>query len=480
MNALTESLRGWNRGARHGAAACVVLILAAAVGLGWWAYRADYQVLFADLAVADAAAMTKELERAKVPFQLADEGRTILVPKDAVHRTRLKLMGSDVALHGAVGFEVFNSTDFGMSEFVQKVNYQRAVQGELTRTIQSIEGVQAVRVHLAVPEQGLFKKASAQPKASITVALKRGHSLAPTQVAGIQRLVAAAIPDMTPANVTVLDHLGVALTRPGTGEPAAESGMQLDAKRATEEYLLRKIHQVLERTFGVNGAIASVDVLLNLDQVRVTTEDVMPAKANAQAGVTIRERQTSRDGRPGGAGKDAEAGTVTSIESEYQVGRRVEQVVSAPGTIERMTIAVVVKESLTDAQIGKLKEVVGSASGFNADRGDAIVISSLDRVGPAPTAQPLPVALELSSRPAELAGFAMTLPRADGYGFYVAGTLLLIAGCAGAFQVTARRRPGRGRASVALTQAERERMLEDVRLWVSQSPGAAEKTEVAP
>ncbi|HZV65291.1 MAG TPA: flagellar M-ring protein FliF, partial [Telluria sp.] len=137
MKSLLLLWEGLDRRARVGAALGCVLIAGLMVALAVWAYRPDYQVLFADMAPRDAAAMSAELDKMKTPYQLGDDGNTILVPRDLVYKTRLKLMGKDVPLHGAVGFEVFNNADFGMTEFVQKVNYLRAVQGELTRTILS-------------------------------------------------------------------------------------------------------------------------------------------------------------------------------------------------------------------------------------------------------------------------------------------------------------------------------------------------------
>ncbi|HVK93159.1 MAG TPA: flagellar basal-body MS-ring/collar protein FliF, partial [Noviherbaspirillum sp.] len=382
MASINEIWGGLQQRAKVGIGAGAVLILGLTIGLGIWAYRPDYQVLFADVPSRDAAAMTAELDRMKVPYQLDDNGNTILVPKDLVYKTRLKLMGKDIPLHGAVGFEVFNNADFGMTEFVQKVNYQRAIQGELTRTIQSIDDVQSARVHLAIPEQGLFKKATTKPKASVTLAMKPGRVLATEQIVGVQRLVAASVPDIVAADVTVLDQHGVALTRVADEAGTASATSQLDSKRSTEDYLLRKITQVLDRTFGPGEAIASVDVALNMDQSKVTTEEVLPAKAGAQegspAGVVIRERQTTRESGAAAGDKTAAAGGVTTIESDYQVGRRVEQVVTGAGTLRRMTVAVVVKQALSETQIEKLKEVLGLAVGFNSQRGDAIVVQTME------------------------------------------------------------------------------------------------------
>lgn len=379
---IQETWKGFTPQARAGLAAGTVLIAALTAGLAWWAYRTDYQVLFADLGAGDAAAMTAELDKMKADYQLSDGGHTILVPKEQVYKQRLQLMGKEIPLHGAVGFEVFNNADFGMTDFVQKVNYQRAVQGELTRTIMSIEGVQAARVHLALPEQGLFKKAQGHAKASVTVTMKPGKVLAEQQVAGIQRLVAASVPEIVANDVTVLDQHGVALTRPAQreGEAGAGANARLDAKRGAEEYLQKKVNQVLERTFGAGAGMASIDLVLDLDQDKVTTEEVLGARGQqagtVATGVLVRERQSEREG--GSAPAQGGAGSSTS-ESDYQVGRRVQHHVSASGAIKRMTVAVLVKQPLNFEQVEQLRQVVALATGLDTERGDAIVVQSMEQ-----------------------------------------------------------------------------------------------------
>jgi flagellar M-ring protein FliF len=139
-------------GARVGLLCGIAVILAATIGVAAWLWRVDYQVLFADLQPQDTAVMVAELDRMKVPYKIGSDGNTILVDGAVVHSTRLKLMGKDLPLHGTAGFELFNNADFGMTEFAQKINYQRALQGELTRTIMSLSEVRDARVHLALPE----------------------------------------------------------------------------------------------------------------------------------------------------------------------------------------------------------------------------------------------------------------------------------------------------------------------------------------
>lgn len=479
---MTSILEFWNRQtlqAKAGLAIGLILIVVLTAGIGFWAYRADYQVLFADLSPRDAASMTAELDRLKVPYQLSDGGNTILVPKEQVYKTRLKLMEKDLPLHGAVGFEVFNNAEFGMTEFVQKVNYQRAIQGELTRTILSIEEIQAARVHLATPEQGLFKKAESKAKASVTVTMKQGKKLVPEQVAGIQRLVAASVPDIAAEDVTVLDQHGVVLTRAaGAESDVALAGAQLDSKRSTEEYLMRKVTQILDRTLGPDQAIASVDVSLSLDQSRVTTEEVLPAKTDNRegvpSGVVVRERQTTREGKVAASGVGSVQGDtssdVISVESDYQVGRRVEHVVSPAGAVRRMTVAVVVKKSMSEEQLDKLREVVSLALGINAQRGDAVVVSSLERM--ANVTVPLTGNAPVTESAADLQADAQARQAVQEHApqapelpvILTLGVLLVAAACAGLWYV--RLKISSPRTTAHLSDAERKRMLTDIRQWI--------------
>ncbi|SFG88668.1 flagellar M-ring protein FliF [Duganella sp. CF458] len=466
MNALKDNWRSLGAGARTGVLAGMLLIVLLVGSLAWWVYRTDYQVLFADLAPADAAAMTAELDKLKTPYQLGGEGRTILVPHDMVYKTRLKLMGKELPLRGSVGFEVFNNADFGMTDFVQKVNYQRAVQGELQRTILAIDDIQSARVHLAVPEQGLFKRSATRAKASVTLGMKEGRRLGEEQVAGIQRLVAASVADLTVADVTVLDQHGVALTRVAGGDAAeAAASGQLDAKRGNEDYLLKKVNRVLEQTFGPGAAVASIDLALNMDQSKVTMEQVLPGQG-ANAGLMVRERRVSSEGEGGQNGAAKAPGTNTT-EADYQVGRRVEQLNVASGGVRRMTVAVLVRQSLNEDQVEKLKEVVALAVGLNRERGDALVLYSMQQFGSLPDSLPTPVAA--SALPAAAGAPADAAPRAaQAAGMPVKWVLAALAAgvlLVGAVLLAGRRRSAAG-APAQLDAAARERLLLDIRHWI--------------
>jgi flagellar M-ring protein FliF len=466
---------------RWGLGMGVVFVVLLTAALAFWALRSEQKVLFANLSPQDAATMAAELERMKVSYKLADDGNTIMVADDIVHNTRLKLIGKDLPLNGTVGLELFNNADIGMTEFAQKVNYQRAQQGELTRTILSIEEIQAARVHLALPEQGLFKKAHTQPKASVSVTMKQGKKLRPTQVTGIQRLVAAAIPNIKAEDVTVLDQHGVALTNGAAadGEEMDMASNPLDGKRGVEEYLNRKLVEVLDQTFGPGQSIASVDVVLNEDRMKTTTESVVPASTTEEgalpSGVLVREKQTTR---AGSSPSQEAGGEVVNSETDYQVGRRVEQVVHARGAISRLNVAVVVKKALDAEQIERIKEVVALAVGYNKARGDGVAVYSIDQfaqpemaaaspaksVAPAGDESAGEAALEQAATAGRSAISELDM-RALGAALIL--LLIVVAGTLAYRNRSAQRVPA---ASKRLTEEERHVLLDQVRNWIGSQP----------
>lgn len=456
-----------------GMAAAILFLCAAA----WWAVRTDHAVLFSDLRPQDAAVMAAELDKLKVPYAVADSGGTLLVDRAQVHSVRMKLMGRDLPLHGTVGLELFNNTDFGMTEFAQKINYQRAVQGELTRTILSFTEIRDARVHLALPEQGLFRQNTARPKAALTLTLRSGQALRPEQVSGIQRLVAAAVPGLVAQEVTIVDQHGVALSRPADGEAdAALVSARLEWKRETEIYLARKAGLVLEQAFGPGQALASVDVTLNMDQVRITTEDVIAApdaRGTGPTGVLVRERESARDSAaadPRAADQRPVRGTSMQRDVEYQTGRRVEQVVSQPGAIRRLQVVAVVRQPLTDEQRAQAQSIVGAAVGAVAERGDTVVVQALVEAAPVPAVDSTPLAPRLDAVAAPVQA-----PQPAWWILALAGLVALA--------VILLRLLGRPRvapAATALSDEERRAALDRVQQWLLESPTVATESVQAP
>jgi flagellar M-ring protein FliF len=484
-------------GGRLGLVAGAALIVLATVVAGFWLLRTDYQVLFADLTPQDAGAMTAELDRLKIPYTLSDQGNnaaSILVDRNEVYKTRIKLMGKDIPLHGAVGFELFNNSDFGMTEFAQKITYQRALQGELTRTILSLNEIRDARVLLAMPEQGLFKQASARPKASVTLTLKNAQVLRPEQVGGIQRLVAAAVPGIGVQDVTIIDQNGVALTRTsGEGEADSATGSaRLEFKKDTESYLARKASDVLERALGPGQAIASVDVTLNMDRVQSSTDETLgaPSKSGATpTGVVTRERETTREvgaplvSRNAVEANGSAAGTSSGSsqrEVEYAVGRRVEQVISQPGSIRRIQVAVVVRSALGLEQQEHLRKIIAATVGVSAERGDSVVVQTLE--GLSSSSQKASAAVDPSvptlettqprvvsppAGPARLSSSAL----ATALAIVLVGLFIVLAGWLLSRRGSVRLRAERSMTS--LTDAERHAALGQITAWMNGRPDVA-------
>jgi flagellar M-ring protein FliF len=376
---------------RVGLISGVVLALLLVVALSVWVLQTSYEALFTDLEERDAAAVVAELKQHKIPYKVADGGKKILVPEKQVHETRIKLMGKGVLLNGGVGFEIFDNKDLGTTEYTQKINYLRALQGELARTILSIDSIKQARVHLVLPEASIFKREKVKPKASVSLVLKQDGRLSSEQILGIQRLVAASTPGLEPAVVTVLDQRGVTLSPPQDGdENLAGTSGKLRMKREVETYLTRKIVEVMDRTYGPGQAIVSVDVALNFDEIRRTDQDVIPlASAGGEpTGVVVRKRQSTYKQSRDGATKVADAGDQhvatgnlnATSEIEYEVSRRVQQVVTAPGGVRRISVGVLLPKVLEDEQVGRVRQIVMMVAGLNEERGDAIAVHGIEQL----------------------------------------------------------------------------------------------------
>jgi len=225
----------------------------------WFAFlRTTYSPLFSDLKPADAATIVSVLERKKVAYKLADGGATILVPDDAVEATRLDVMSEDVPLKGTVGFELFNKSDMGLTDFAQRINYQRALQGELERTIMALDAVETARVHLSLGEDRLFREDRVPPKASVTIRMARQGKLGNREAMGVKRLVAAAVPNLDPANVVILNEDGVVVGDDTSAAQAPAVTPEQEEQRAIEQYYEARIRTALDQ--AVPNASVTVSV----------------------------------------------------------------------------------------------------------------------------------------------------------------------------------------------------------------------------
>lgn len=363
---------------RIGLAIGMAFILLLTVALGAWLLRDPLVPLANSLPPERQAAVAQELDRLKIDYRVAEDGNTLLVPASMVSKARTALGSGGLGLPPAAGLELFKEVDFSTTDFAQRVNYQRALQGELTRTLQTIAGVRSARVHVILAESGLLKRNSTKASVAVTLQLQPGKSLSRTQIHGIQRLVAASVPEVQAGEVVVLDETGNSLSRNSAEADGEASGAQLDLKRQVDGYFEAKLSKLLMDLAPDAQVSLSVDTALDFKQIKVTTEE--PVAASGQTGdrptgVVSRERQSQRPGREASAAKgDESGGEASDWEYEYQVGRRIEQSLSTPGAIKRVSVAVAMHgapESINTATVEKLVE---HAAGLDRGRGDSVAV----------------------------------------------------------------------------------------------------------
>jgi flagellar M-ring protein FliF len=463
MDDANKTPTGWlaASGSRQFAvAAGVLLLLTALIAGAWWLLRSDYQILFGNLREQDAATIVAELERQKLPYRLADGGTTVLVPQSQVHGTRLKVMSKELPLKGTVGFELFNNADLGLTEFAQKVNYQRALQGELARTIMSLAEIDSARVHLSMPDSGLFRRAGAKPRASVALMTKAGQELPADTVRGIQRLVAAAVPELEPHEVTVIDPRGAPMASVARGGEVV-SDRRLELKIELEQYYARKLAQQLEPIVGAGNASISVDAQLNFDQVRVTQET---------NGAAARRLPRTDNGAKTletvfAVGQDDIAERPRMLLGADSPSRRLEQIVASPGSLKRLNVGVLLQSAVDAVTLEQVRQLVVATAGLSTERGDAVVVFARDKFAAQDkgTALAQPASLQLSadgtpaqSRPVNNGRANSAVPS------WVIGFALLALLCAGGIAWwLLQQRNGSGLAM--MTAAQRERQLQRLR-----------------
>jgi flagellar M-ring protein FliF len=357
----------------------VLLILCVIGGAAWWIMHPPYGVLFGELRESDAAEITAALGQMQVSYRLDDQGKTILVPADQVYDTRMKLVSQGVPKGGSVGFELFKDSDYGVTEFAQKVNFQRALQGELERTITSLSEVASARVHLTIHRASLFERDQEPSKASVTLDLQPQKHLDAREVVGIQRLVASAVEGLAPESVVILDGKGMVLSgSTSDGQGGMPVGDRLDQQGRLESDMKMRIGQLLHRVLPGDDFTISVGVLLNYDHVKQVSDRLLGQGKDGN-GLLVREKvDASGHAIDNSDPEHVKTGPSSNQrEVEYAHGHAQEEVERAPGRIERVSVGIVVPSALSKVEIGKLTDVVSAGLGLDASRGDKIDIAAI-------------------------------------------------------------------------------------------------------
>ncbi|MBT9568798.1 MAG: flagellar M-ring protein FliF [Thiobacillus sp.] len=390
----------------------IVAIMAA---IWMWGQQPDYRVLFSNFSDRDGGAIVAELEKMNIPYKYAEGGGAVLVPADRVHDARLKLASQGLPKGGNVGFELMENQKLGSSQFVERVNFQRAMEGELARSIESVASVQAARVHLAMPKDSIFVSEQKSPTASILLNLHPGRTLDRQQVSAIVHLVASSVPDLPPKNVTLVDQNGNLLS--DSGQPADINGMdpsQIKYVQDLQQNVVKRIESIITPIVGPNNVRAEATADVDFSRTEQAVESYKPNQT--PDAMVIRSQQTSESlnggasagGVPGaltnqppapatapivapgkGAPPAPEAAANTNTRKDatvnYEVDKTIQYVQQAGGGLKRLSVAVVVNykktvdkagkvsmKPLTPAETTQITNLVKEAMGYSQARGDTV------------------------------------------------------------------------------------------------------------
>ena len=398
----------------------IAAIVAIFVAMMLWGRTGDYRVLYTNLSDKDGGAILAQLQQMQVPYKHADGGAAILVPSDKVHDVRLKLASAGLPKGSVVGFELMENQKFGTTQFQERLNFQRGLEGELVRSIQALSSVQSARVHLALPNQNGFFREQQKPSASVVLTLYTGRSLDRGQIAGIVHLVSSSVPEMSPKAVSIVDQTGALLSGPQEGvEHAGLDAQQLQYVRQIETNYAQRIRDILEPVVGKENLRAQVTAELDFSQTESTAEEYKPNQG-PQAQATVRSQQTSEQSGGTGATPAGVPGATTNqppvpatapingasaplqaaqsngsalsngrreAVTNYEVDKTVRVTRSATGSIKRLNAAVVLNhrtvtdakgktttQPIPDEELEKLTALVREAIGVDDRRGDSIKV----------------------------------------------------------------------------------------------------------
>ncbi|MBR5912834.1 MAG: flagellar M-ring protein FliF [Selenomonadaceae bacterium] len=461
----------WNRYSktqRAIAIGAIVAILAAILGISfWYGSKPDMVPLYTNLETKDAGDVVNNLREIGVQYKVEEgrRGTTVYVPATQVHDVRLELASAGLP-RGNKGFELFDDSKLGVTEFQNRINYIQALQGELTRTIEQIDAVQKARVHIVLPEDSLYKKNEKPATASIMLMLGRDSKLTSAEVKGIVNLVAHSVQGLTPENITVVDEAGNILNEnlSDSENRERESNQralnQIELTNRVRDSIQQNIQTLLDNSLGRGQAFVRVSVELDFDERKVDRQTFTPVVDESgiiRSQQDVSETYNGRSNMPGGpagvqgnvpgyVAEDRNANAEYERKEStknYEVNEENQQIVSSPGAISRLTVAVLVNDTMTADQQENLMRVVSSAAGINEARGDVISV------------EPLPFSTEIRDRQA--AEEAAEQKRQDRILYMEFGALILFTALLlGGFLMYRRKRQQERAAEEAAIRAEEE------------------------
>ena len=359
-----------------------------------WASRPDYTVLFNNLSSKDAGNIVDILKEKQVNYKIESNGDTILVPRDTVHQLRLDLASDGLPSGGVAGFEIFDQTQIGSTDFEQKVNYYRALSGELTRTIKQMKNVDYAKVQVTPSKNSIYKDKAKPAKASVMIKLKQYEQLSASQVRSIANLVASSVEGLKPAKVTIVDTAGNLLSAKLKQEQE-ENGFsnQLEMKDKFESTMEEDLNVMLTKVLGLNNFVVKVNANLNFNKRNIESEEYEPVVGDQ--GI-VRSKQSKEQSQQGSTTQpEGVPGTTSNIpqyqvnnqqqeesESEeeivnYEINKTVEKFEKARGSLERLSVSVMVNGDLEEERREQITQAISAAVGYNQQRGDEITVTGM-------------------------------------------------------------------------------------------------------
>ncbi len=378
-------------------------VIVAFVLMIYWMNRPDWKVLYTKLYPEDANKVVSMLQAAKEPYKLSDNGQTISVPADRVYELRLKIAGEG-NLHGqGIGFEIFDEVKIGQTDFVQHINYQRALQGELARTISEFPMVEKARVHLVMPQKSLFIEEQVPPSASVILKLKDDGKLKPKEVKGIVNLIAMAVEGLDPKRITITDMQGRPLYIPEEDTGISMSNTQLEFKQNMERQMEMRLQELLTPVVGPGKVIARVTTDLDFSQKTIRKETYDPdgsvVRSETRSEETTQGAASLAGGEPDANFRgDGYTGSRTTQDStrearttNFEINKQEENIIAPVGELQRLSVAVIVDGTYvkneetgkmdyvprTAEEMERIRSLVTKAIGMDENRGDAIEVSNI-------------------------------------------------------------------------------------------------------
>ncbi|WP_457600030.1 flagellar basal-body MS-ring/collar protein FliF [Hydrogenivirga sp.] len=361
-----------------------------------YSLQPDYAVLYGNLSPEDMNAVLTELDKEGIKYKIGRDGRTVLVPEDKVREIRLKLAAKGVPNKGIIGYELFDKSTIGLSEFQQRVNFKRAIEGELVRTILRFKNIEDARVHIALPEKSIFLRDDKEPSASVFIKLKPGANVTEEQIRAIRNLVAASVEGLKPQNVVVIDDKGRNLTAELDEGEDKVSDRQLKIRREFEREIEKKVQTALEEALGYGNVKVRVSVELDFTKVQKKEEIYDPDMVAVVSEQKKKEKTTGAPpgGVPGAAANippgtgavQGQQGTLTEKKetiTNYEVSKRETISVDQTLKIKRLSVGVIINKELKGVDEESIKKIVSAAVGLDPKRGDTLSVVAVPFKRPA-------------------------------------------------------------------------------------------------